>query len=47
MQFSGNRYTAPELEKHNIIVKRLRQSGRPYGLGHSFCPRPSRKSGEF
>ena len=21
MQFSGNRYTAPELEKHNIIVK--------------------------
>jgi len=21
MQFTGNRYTAPELEKHNIIVK--------------------------
>jgi enoyl-CoA hydratase/carnithine racemase len=21
MQFTGNRYTAPDLEKHNIIVK--------------------------
>jgi len=47
MQLTGNRFTAAELEKHNINCESLRQSGRADGHRDSFCQNLPEKTNHF